>query len=359
MRRTLTIWLLMLLLSLTGKAESRSSFFSEKLRQLSLAEGVTIADDKNTSQSRSFFQRGVEQYPLLVEWEGTSIRHIGFDLLGADFRAEEPVISRFVERYLLELTALYSEEVRKSIQKSDGVIIRGDFREVWPGDGNRMVISYTIQGNESSILSVRSNGESNSVFEISFPLKTELLLGMDKPELDTFFIREVMSFRKKTQERIPDNLSRIDENLYVSENGFFESKAIQSTSFFRKRLLTYHPVWETESPTESVMTLLTAYTGGRQFQVHLLQNGYGYSSTKVDIPLEQLLGYCMESGCTPYVGIESNGKDLIVATLFMVNLHLGYCHTFKFSIRKDLLASKVGAMDATAYTFTPIHNIKV
>lgn len=359
MRRTLTIWLLMLLLSMTGKAESQSYFFSEKLRRLSLAEGVTIVDEKNTSQTGSFFRRGVEQYPLLVEWEGTSIRHIGFDLLGANFRAEEPVISRFVERYLLELTSLYSEEERKSIQRSDGVTLRGDFRNIWPEGGEKMVIAYNIHGNESGVLSVSSSGRSDRVFEISFPLKTELLLGMDKPELEAFFIKEVMSFRKKTQERIPDNLSRIDENLYVSENGFFESKAIQNTSFFRKRQFTYHPVWESESPTESVMTLLTSYTGGRQFQVHLLQNGYGYSSTKVDIPLEQLLGYCMESGCTPYVGIESNGKDLIVATLFMVNLHLGYCHTFKFSIRKDLLASKVGAMDATAYTFTPIHNIKV
>ena len=222
-----------------------------------------------------------------------------------------------------------------------------------------MAIAYTTHGNESGVLSVSSSGGSNSVFEISFPLKTELLLGMDKPELEAFFVKEVMSFRKKTPERIPDNLSRIDENLYVSENGFFESKAIQNTSFFRKRLFAYHPVWETESPTESVMTLLTAFTGGRQFQVHLLLYGYGYTSTKVDIPLEQLLGYCMESGCTPYVGVESNGKDMIVASLFMVNLPLGYCHTFKFTIRKGLLGSKEGVMDATAYTFTPIHNIKV
>ena len=66
----------------------------------------------------------------------------------------------------------------------------------------------------------------------------------------------------------------------------------------------------------------------------------------------------MTMGCTPYVGIESATDTMMTAVLFMLNAAAGYCHSFRFTVDPALLDEEEGVMQAEAYTFTPIHNLK-
>ena len=180
----------------------------------------------------------------------------------------------------------------------------------------------------------------------------------NKIELEQMFWDGLMVFRPKGKMPRPGNLQRIDENLYVSENGCYESEDVQNTAFFRKNLFIWQPVCESARPAESLMTLLTAHTGKKAFTVHLLQHRYGYASAETEIPLALLLEYCLENGCTPYVGIESAEDEELSATLFMVNHALGYCHTFHFTVNRDVLDRDEGLFEAEAYTYTPIETAK-
>lgn len=186
----------------------------------------------------------------------------------------------------------------------------------------------------------------------------DTLSDMNKIELERFFWDGLHAYKSGHQRTRPDNLQRIGQSLYVSDNGWYETESIKNASFFKRAHFTYLPVCESALPVESAMTLLTGYTAKKQYSVHLLQHRYGFSKAETDVPLSQLLDYCMDSGCTPYVGIVSYEGDKVAASLFMVNVEQGYCHTFKFSIPKALLDSDEGEFSAEVYTYTPIHNLE-
>ena len=180
----------------------------------------------------------------------------------------------------------------------------------------------------------------------------------DKTELEKHFMDGLAAYSPGKPLKTPSNLARIDKSLYVSDNGFYETEAVRNRSYFQKDYFLYRPVCDASLPVESVMTLLCGYTDKTNFSVHLTQHCYSHATVEVDVALSQLLGFCMEEGFLPFVGIESSDTELVVATLFLVNTQLGYSHTFQFKIDPLLLDEKEGYFTAEGYTFTPIHNLK-
>ena len=181
----------------------------------------------------------------------------------------------------------------------------------------------------------------------------------DKPALEQAFWEGLQVYIPKGMDLPVKNAKKIEKNLYVMENGWYEAESVQNTSFFRKSLFLWLPLCETARPVESVMTLLTGHTGKKQYTVHLLQHRYKFGIAETDVPLALLLEYCMSMGCTPYVGIVSATDETITAALFMLNETGGYCHSFQFTLDPGILNQEEGLMQADAYTFTPIHNLKI
>lgn len=179
----------------------------------------------------------------------------------------------------------------------------------------------------------------------------------DKVALEEAFWAGAFSANDTISLSIPTNLKKVKANLFISENGWYETESVQNSSFFKRTATGMIPVCESSSPIESVITLLCAYVGDKHYMVDLTQIKYGYQSVRGELALEQLLSYCINMGCKPYVGIESIVDDSITASMFMVNHPQGYCHTFKFEIDKKLLDQNSGTFSATAYTYTPIHNL--
>ena len=180
----------------------------------------------------------------------------------------------------------------------------------------------------------------------------------DKPELEQAFWDGLQVYVPKGLDLPVKNAKRIEKNLYVMEKGWYETQSVQNTAFFRKTLFLWQPVCESVRPSESVMTQLTGHTGKKRYTVHLLQHRYKFGTAETEILLPLLLEYCMNMGCTPYVGIESLAGGTINASLFMVNPEAGFCHTFRFTIDQALLDEEEGMLQAEAYTFTPINNLK-
>lgn len=180
----------------------------------------------------------------------------------------------------------------------------------------------------------------------------------DKLELEQFFMDGLAAYEGPTDRPLPDELQRIDRNLYVSDYGHYETESVRAVSYFRRERQTYVPVRDRKFPVESVTTLLSGFTGDSHYTVRLKQHRYNYAMEEVDVPLGRLLGFCIiECAFIPYVGIESVEDKQVKATLFLVNEDLGYSHTFYFNIPLDLLNRDEGLLQAEAYTFTPIHNL--
>lgn len=180
----------------------------------------------------------------------------------------------------------------------------------------------------------------------------------DKPAMEKFFMDGLARYEGPFSRPVPDELQRIGPNLFVSDYGYYETEAVRAVSYFRRERQQYVPLRDSSLPVETVVTLLSGYTGDTHYTVKLKQHRYNYAMEEVDVPLEKLLGFCIiECQFVPYVGIESQENGVIKATLFLVNRELGFSHTLNFTIQKDLLGSDKGFMQAEAYTFTPIHNL--
>ena len=109
---------------------------------------------------------------------------------------------------------------------------------------------------------------------------------------------------------------------------------------------------------ESLMTLLTGYIRKKDYSARVSFHQYGYRNTEVTVPLERLIDCCLAEGCTPYVGIESQKDDSVVATLFLVNAPLGYAHTFQFTVNPAVLDRTDGVLKARGYLYTPLYSKK-
>ncbi len=355
MRKALTI-LLLCVLPLAGLAKDLH-FLSDRLQQLALAEGMAVPDYRGKPMETSSFRHEGLSYPVVVEYTPEGVIHIGLDVFGPEIKKENPTVYRFIERYMLELRALYAPSEVKRIMESDGVSVTGNIDSVIGMAPEGIRVAYKTRNGAPGEVSI-SRTDGTSLFSIIFPLSFSLLSGMDKAELDAFFITGLRMAGPAASRALPSNLSRIGKDLYVSENGYYETPSVQNCAFFQKRQNRYYPVCESRLPKESVMTLLTGYLGSKRYTAHLKQFAYNYSTVEVDVPLTQLLAYCLENGCTPYVGIEKCDRKDIRASLFMVNEKLGYCHTFKVDMHPSLLDQEEGPMDVSVHSFTPIHNLR-
>lgn len=180
----------------------------------------------------------------------------------------------------------------------------------------------------------------------------------DKPAMEKFFMDGLSRFEGPYERPIPDSLQRIDKNLFVSDFGHYETESVRAVSYFRKKDGHYVPLRERALPVESVVTLLSGYTGDSHYTVNLKQHRYNYATEEVEVPLDRLLAFCIiECAFVPYVGVESNDDSTMKATLFLVNEQMGFSHTLIFTIDLDVLDHDTGCLEAEAYTFTPIHNL--
>ena len=179
----------------------------------------------------------------------------------------------------------------------------------------------------------------------------------DKVALETAFLLGLKSYSHEGSATIPVHLSRMGKSLYVSDNGSYGTESVRNVSFFERTGKGFAPVCGSSMPVESVTTLLTGYSTGKEYVANVLFHLYGYKTRIIEVSLDQLTGYCMSEGSIPFVGVEDSEGDLVSATLFMVNNRQGYCHTFKFEIPKTMLDNAEGSFSAEAYICTPINNL--
>ena len=352
MRKTLT-YILLLTLPFTCLGRS-AGFSSSRLAALAAAAGLSLPE--NPSANRLVYSVVCQgrTVPVVVEYEAGKVAHIGVDLLGEDVKKEQVVVCRFVERYLLESLMDSHSRNWDSEPIYGRVVTQGDlFRILQVGPENRSVL-VSMDGEGNGCVEIGPE----PVFSIRFPAEIQLLSGKKKDELEAEFIREVAVDHKVKKREVPRNLKRVDRDLYVAENGFYEIESAQRSAFFRRKGLFYQPLCESSLPVESLMTLLTGFNRRKDYTVQAVCHQYGYRTAQISVPLDYLIDYCLDQGCVPYVGIESQTKDTVVATLFMVNRSLGYSHTFQFTVDTDMLDETAGTLSAKAYLFTPIYRRK-
>lgn len=351
MRKTLT-YLLLLAVPLTCMGRP-VGFASSRLAALAEAAGLVIPDHPSGAREVFSCVSQGKTVPVAVEYAKGEVTHIGLDLFGEDVRKENALVCHFVERYTLE-SLLDGPSLHREGNSAGRVVMQGNIFSVLQERTENRSVQISLDGEGmGSVAFAQDSGVP--VFSIRFPADIQLLSGKQKDELEKDFLRKVTAERKIKKREVPRNLKRVDRDLYVSENGFFEIEQAQNTAFFRKKGVSYVPLCESAQPVESVMTLLTGFIRKKEYSMQAAFHQYGFKTTEMAVPLDHLIDCCLEEGCTPYVGIESKDGGSVVATLFMVNRSLGYTHTFRMTLDPAILDRAAGVLQARAYLYTPLN----
>ena len=125
----------------------------------------------------------------------------------------------------------------------------------------------------------------------------------DKPAMEKFFMDGLSLYEGGLERPLPDSLQRVKKDIYVADYGHFETETVRAVSYFRRdKKGNYLPLLDRDYPKESVLTLLSGYTGNSNYTVALKQHRYNYALEEVEVPLGRLLGFCiMECAFVPYV----------------------------------------------------------
>lgn len=93
-----------------------------------------------------------------------------------------------------------------------------------------------------------------------------------------------------------------------------------------------------------------------RLQLRVLTQKYG-SEARLDLSLEDLLGYAVGHGFKPYWGLEELGEDSLRGSLFIVDDSAGIVHLFRLEGNTAELESTEMTLSGRAYLFIPINNV--
>lgn len=264
----------------------------------------------------------------------------------------------FVERYLYKLSNSKPEEAREQM-KTDKFIIEY---------GNPAIIPF-LDASKDVRIAIRDEkrcfmtwwDKEDELLSISFPIQYELILGLNKIEIENLLKdnllqhpTEYMPEPAKEEELVPAG----PKNFFIATPGFYQVENMRSDQYYVKKGNSFCLLDDTGYPLETLSNLMTSGLIENNIQANITQNKYNNKQEHIQVPLNRWISVCRSEGCIPYFGTEYYDKDIVRATVIMVNRRLGYIHIFFFNFPLQLLHDKKGEIDATLYAYVSVHNLE-
>lgn len=301
------------------------------------------------------------------------IDHIGWEIFPAHIVRENPSpVYRFVERYLLELylckqlptpaQRLKEDKVTLRFPGHEQETLRRNIDQRLPHFGTRTSLLVLTDNNYYSV-SVYEAGEPQ--FSIRFPIRYELLWGMNKKEAENSFYTNLAHYQSvpaRSNEPLPpdktEELVAEADNCFVLPGDSYIIGAMNNDCFYRRTAGgIYLPVCDTLRAEASVRNLFLLPCG-EKVTASVKQRLYNRRMLEFDVPLHKLMAFCRAAGCRPYVGIETVTDEEVTGTVILMNPAYGYCHQLYFRVPTGILANLTAyKLQLELYAYVPTHNI--
>ena len=364
MHKTITVKTIVLsILLLCGGIESDCfglTFRSDKIEALAKAAAVDLSG-RDSSFSTTWNGR-----EITVRIADGEVEHIGYRLFPNGLRgvAVNEGIADFVERYWMELSmpADRQKTVSQQMLEDKFAFVAGGLDLI---DRIQKNHDCDFSCNVSETLVLMAWGDKFHPFcKIQFPVNHELILGRTMRENDRRLPAEIL--RTSTDQRhgfvdSPHFMSDTDtlSSIYICKSGIYLDCELRSDRYFKNEQNI--PVFDPEFPAESVSNLFTDYDieASKNIALAISQQIYGLNEQRIDTTIGQFVAYCMQNGCTPYVGIidlDCNGRaDLLV---IMRNWEIGYNHVLRVALPVESISTGCGKATARLNAFVPSSNVK-
>lgn len=309
-----------------------------------------------------------KKYPLNIRVSDNEVSHIGVQLFTSFMKEEmtkSPVFD-FIERYTLEFLA-FGDKTEHGIDRlkvDDVVVETGRFDKLpFLTSDTTIAFSYTLANNRRYTLTW-ARGDLD-LFRISFPASNKLINGYTFDEGE-----QKLSKRIALTDTLPRASKETDLSLlikcdslqgayYIIKGTYRILPIINNDRYYSLsdsvEQLLFSPIY----PVESLANLLVTGEIPYPFTANVRMARYGGKIEEFKVPLQSLLNYFFEEGCTPYFGLKgiNPGLNRISALFEMVNDKYGYEHIMSVSFDYDTMTLPQREIDIKLTPYLPLHDV--
>lgn len=351
-----------LLFSLVSVSSFYAQYKTNKLEEI--AKQIQLETNSNRLEGLHSVQswRG---YPIVICVDGEHIvDHIGLRLFNRNVARDKDmtIIFDFVERYLLELILVNNKEQIATLLRDDKVVLEyGDFSDL-KLISDSSLLEITQSDTRTYHISWINDKNKKTIYSLSFPIQYDLILGMNKIEIENKLADEVRShaYNVKVADMVrkEDLLPAPQANYYIKQGNKYILEALNSNLYYKKDAKKgFHLLLDENHPIESLANLMISDNIENNYQIEITQNKYGQQIERFSVPLKQWIRYCIDSGCVAYFGVESQSENEIKASVVMENRKLAYNHVFYLSFDKALLRKPNDTIRGKLHAYIPTHNV--
>ena len=325
-------------------------------------------------------QPGVYPIPALLDGKSVEVREADSVIVFVGIRLIPDVIKKeynklyfdFVERYWLELLLTchnHTEAFEKLKEDHVDLWIDGNFFRLTSPTIRELINSLVVDQvkiNESdSLYQVGWKNRAGKDIALQFRKRIGQVLGMDKRELEYYFFSGLSAYQPPAhvQPELVDASSLVPGNMpdvFVQKGETYLIREMTSNRYWKKTdddrfdLLfdwTYIP--------ESVSNLFINGPGIENDIIMKMKQRYYTSKTlHYECSLSTLTSFMKDENNHIYVGIDEMGSDKITGVVVYENRDYKYNHALYFSAPYAIFEQRAGYIDATIYTYIPMHNVQ-
>ncbi|GBU08686.1 hypothetical protein AwDysgo_20170 [Bacteroidales bacterium] len=362
---TIFCWLLSIA---TLKAQT---FKSQHLEYL----GGLLQGKCTLPKTTKYFSCNAINMPIHVEYNSSGeIEHLGLVIFSQDIKNNlGKTIANFQERLFLEVLLQKNDENAKMLltEYKIEVLLQNPLPGTAPfmREIEKSLKFASEQAHEyvltkDSLYWTSTWHNEHSDFSLRFPANYDLILGMDKKELEDKFEIDLLNSDCKINEQdvIVVNLA----NLIEIKKGVFEKvgkdlfvkKMNASTFFMQNEMGGAQLIYNTKLPIESISNILLHLNEkSKNIYLDIFHKTYGSNVKKYEVELYQLLCYFKDKYET-FVGIEYFSAESIKLSVIFRSLEYNCIHLLYIETKPENIFNKKENWTSTLYTYIPNQNIK-
>lgn len=334
----------------------------------SLCSIAHISDITDTLANGTYYgQYNWEQYPLTICVDNGEVTHVGIQLFTSEYRnkMKSSPIYNFLERLLLEYHLGYSTSDLNSLKVDNISIEKGQLKTLHKVlDDTTLTLSWSLDNGR--YYKVEWAQANRPWFTINFPASYRLLEGYVADEAVKRLSNRITNMDTTLRPKSVPDISRlckcdsIDGDYFILKGKSCVLPIINNDRYYTIRdsmlSLIFSPVYPVESLANILITGEIANNYNAKVRMHVYGGKYEYFT----IPLNSLINYFLNEGCTPYFGLKGifPSQDRITALYEMVNESAGYEHLMSVSFDITTLPKRKGDIEMRLTPYIPTHDIK-
>lgn len=359
-----TCLLLFSLLAINNSLIASNDYKTDLLARMAASMNITsqLSSLANGEYYKQFTYQG---QPVTVIVRNNSIEHIGHSLFTPYQRSLlKAPICNFIERFSLEIAVPLEREksIEKHIAESGVSFDKGTFSS-FCHLFNDTTYQVSIENKDDKNYLVQWQKNNQTYCAIKFPIDYDLLNGSEMLENERRLAGEILKTSAACSNSVaatPDELSATwQKNYFIQQGQSYYSNELNTNKYFEQDDTGgYNLVYTSKYPLESLANLLTSSAIDNQFVMDIRLKKYGLTEDAISVPLNSWINFCLNTGCTPYVGVINYDGNFATCELLMRNADLGYNHVMKLTFDITQLEDRKGIIEARLNSYVPSSKIK-